>query len=152
MREAAAYLQREMSARDGGWFASQDADSEGSEGKFYVWTPDTVGAALGEAAPAFCAAYGVTERGNFEHGTTVLMDRAREARPRFAAERARLLAVRGDRIAPDTDEKRVTSWNALSLSGLARAGSLIGDASYASQRKMLSDELDAWLRRTGWPG
>jgi uncharacterized protein YyaL (SSP411 family) len=129
VRETAAYLRREMSADDGGFFASQDADSEGEEGVFYVWTPAQIDAVLGAQDGAeFCRAYGVTARGNFEHGTTVLADGAREPRARFAAERERLLAVRAKRVPPATDRKRVAGWNALAISGLARAASLLGDA------------------------
>jgi len=130
IRETAAYLRREMAAPDGGFFASQDADSEGEEGRYYVWTPQQIRAALGdERARAFCEAYGVDDAGNFEHGTTHLADRARRERDAFAAERAELLAARAKRVAPATDRKRVASWNALAVSGLARAGSLLGDAS-----------------------
>ena len=81
VRETAAWLRREMSAEDGGFFASLDADSEGEEGIFYVWTPRQVEAALGaEAGAGFCLAYGVTERGNFEHAASVLADAARAPR------------------------------------------------------------------------
>jgi hypothetical protein len=128
VRETAAYLRREMSAPDGGFYASQDADSEGEEGVYYVFTPEQIDAALGpEAGAAFCRAYGVTARGNFEHGSTVLADGAREPRASFAEERAKLLAARASRVAPATDRKRVAAWNALAISGLARAGSLLGD-------------------------
>src|SRR5262245_38104898 len=145
VRETAAFLRREMSAPDGGWFASQDADSEGEEGRFYVWTPGAVGAVLGDAAGELCAAYSVTERGNFEHGTTVLMDRARKPRAQFAAERALLFEARRARIAPGTDRKRVTAWNALCISGLARAGSLLGDAEMVGEAAAAADFLAAKL-------
>jgi uncharacterized protein YyaL (SSP411 family) len=128
VRETASWLRREMTAPEGGWYASQDADSEGEEGKFYVWTPSEVTGVLGpERAESFCRAYGVSPGGNFEHGTTVLWDVAREPRERLAAERAKLLAARGDRVAPGTDTKRLAGWNALTASGLAYAGSLMGD-------------------------
>jgi hypothetical protein len=128
VRETAAYLERELSAPDGGFYASQDADSEGEEGTFYVWTPGQVEAARGpERASRFCAAYGVDPRGNFEGGTTVLHDRARAPRDELAAERRALREVREERAAPATDRKRVAAWNGLAISGLARAGSLLGD-------------------------
>ena len=141
VRETAMYLHRELREPDGGWSASQDADSEGEEGLFYVWTPASVGAVLGDAGEAFCAAYSVTERGNFEHGTTVLMDRARQPRSHFAAERGQLFAARSARIAPGTDHKRVTAWNALCISGLARAGSLLGDAAMLADAAASADFL-----------
>jgi len=146
IRETAAFLRREMAAPDGGWFASQDADSEGEEGRFYVWTPESVRAVLGDAADAFCDAYSVTERGNFEHGTTVLTDRARKPRTEFAAERAALLAARAERVAPGTDRKRVTAWNALTISALARAGSLLDDDAMLADAAAAADFLDEHLK------
>jgi hypothetical protein len=129
VRETAAWLLREMAAPDGGFYASQDADSEGEEGTFYVWTPAQIEAVLGrERAAAFCHAYAVSTAGNFEHGTTVLSDAARAPREALAAERAALLRARSARPAPGTDRKRVAAWNGLAISGLARAGSLLGDA------------------------
>jgi uncharacterized protein YyaL (SSP411 family) len=128
VRETAAYLRREMTDAEGGFFASQDADSEGEEGRFFVWRPEQITAVLGdERARAFCAAYGVDARGNFEHGHSQLVDLARAPRERFEGERAALFAARAKRIAPGTDRKRVTAWNALAISGLARAGSTLGD-------------------------
>jgi uncharacterized protein YyaL (SSP411 family) len=129
VHETVAWLRREMRAADGGFYASQDADSEGEEGRFYVWTPEQVEEVLGaERAAAFCRAYGVTARGNFEEGRTVLADRARRPREELAAERKALYRARQGRVAPGTDRKRVGSWNALVVSGLARAGSLLEDA------------------------
>ena len=129
IRETADWLAREMTGPEGGWYASQDADSEGEEGKFYVWTPSEVAGVLGpERAEAFCRAYGIDRRGNFEHGTTVLWDVARQPREDLAAERAKLLAARGERIAPGTDTKRVAGWNGLTAAGFAYAGSLLEDA------------------------
>jgi uncharacterized protein YyaL (SSP411 family) len=146
IRETVGYLRREMAAPDGGWFASQDADSEGEEGRFYVWTPAQVGAVLGARADAFCAAYGVTDSGNFEHATTHLVDHARRPRAAFAEERAALLAARARRVAPATDRKRVTSWNAWLASGLARAGSLLGDASMLADAVATADFLGTRAR------
>ncbi|HVN39886.1 MAG TPA: thioredoxin domain-containing protein [Myxococcota bacterium] len=145
VRETAAYLLREMRAKDGGFFASQDADSEGHEGRYYVWTPAEIAAHLGAArARAFCDAYGVTERGTFEEGASVL--HAREGIPReaFEAERALLLAARGERVAPGTDEKRVTAWQGLACSGLARAGSLFDEPAWIAAS---ADAADATLAR-----
>jgi len=145
VRETAAFLREEMAAPDGGFHASQDADSEGSEGRFYVWTPKQVREVLGDAAADFCRAYGVTEGKSFEHGTSVLADRAREPRERFAAERARLREARARRVAPATDTKRVTAWNALVVSGLARAGSLLGDARMRGDAEDAADFLEQAL-------
>ncbi len=127
MNETINYLRREMSSPEGGFYASQDADAEGFEGRYHVWTPQQIEAVLDERAAAFCQAYGVRSRGNFEGGTTHLLDVARRPREVFAEERAALLAARGDRVAPQTDRKRVAAWNSYAISGLARAGSLLDD-------------------------
>ncbi len=148
VRETAAFLRREMSAPDGGFYASQDADSEGEEGTFYVWTPQQIEGVLGAGAAgtAFSRAYGVTARGNFEHATSVLADGAREPRARFAAERATLLGVRSKRVPPATDRKRVAAWNALAISGLARAGSLIGDEGMLADASAAGDFVATHMR------
>jgi uncharacterized protein YyaL (SSP411 family) len=142
VRETVDFMRRELRAEDGGFFASLDADSEGEEGIFYVWTPKQIEKVLGpEAAGPFCAAYGVNERGNFEKSTTHLHDVAGGPREDFAAERAKLLEARAARVRPGTDRKRVLSWNALAISGLARAGSLIPDDSMLAEATAAADFL-----------
>jgi uncharacterized protein YyaL (SSP411 family) len=116
VRETAAYLRREMRGPEGAFFASQDADSEGEEGKFYVWTPEEVARVLGpERAARFCNAYGVTPGGNFEGGTSVLWDLARRPRAELAAERAALLEGRAARVAPGPDRQRVAAGNGVAI-------------------------------------
>ena len=139
MRETVDYLRREMAAPDGGFYASQDADSEGEEGRYHVWTPQQVEAALGERARAFDEAYGVTARGNFEGGRTHLIDLARRPREEFAGERALLLAARQRRVPPATDHKRVTAWNGYVISGLARVGSLLDDPEIVAEAAEAAD-------------
>ena len=147
VRETAGWLLREMAAPDGGFFASLDADSEGEEGTFYVWTPAQVASVLGaERAAAFCAAYGVTQAGNFEGGTTVLRDVARRPRGEWAAERAALLAARASRPPPGTDRKRVLAWNGLAISGLARAGSALGEPALVAAAADAADFALARMR------
>jgi hypothetical protein len=147
IRETAGYLAREMRAPDGGFFASQDADSEGEEGRFYVWTPEEVRGVLGPAhADAFCAAYAVTPEGNFEHGATVLWDVARKPRAWLAAERELLYGARARRVWPGTDRKRVASWNGLAISGLALAGSLLGDEALVAEAAAAGEFVLAKLR------
>ncbi len=128
IRETVDYLRREMRGEGGAWYASQDADSEGVEGKFFVWTPAEIRDVLGKEADAFCTAYGVRPGGNFEDGTTHLVDEARQPRPRLQPQRERLRIERAKRTAPATDLKHVAAWNAYAISGLARAASLVGDA------------------------
>jgi uncharacterized protein len=147
IRETAEWLRREMRADDGGFMASQDADSEGEEGKFYVWKPDEIRAVLGaERGAEFCAAYAVTPEGNFEHGTSALWDVQRGPRERFAAERAELFAARAKRIAPSTDPKRLASWNGLAIAGLAHAGALTGDADLLGDAVSAAEFVLAKLR------
>jgi uncharacterized protein YyaL (SSP411 family) len=133
MRETAQYLAREMTSDEGGFFASQDADSEGVEGRFYVWTPDQIEAVLGDDASDFAQAYGVTPMGNFDDRTTHLQDVARVEREQHAASRAALREARSKRIPPATDTKRVAAWNGYAISGLARAGGLLADAAMLEQ-------------------
>jgi uncharacterized protein len=129
MRETIDYLRREMTSPEGGFYASQDADADGVEGAFHVWTPEQIGSLLGDRAPAFCSAYGVDERGNFEDGTTHLIDSGGAPREQFAEERAELRDVREQRIAPALDRKRVAAWNGYTVSGLVRAAESLGDPS-----------------------
>jgi hypothetical protein len=140
VHETAAWLAREMRAPEGGFFASVDADSEGEEGRYYVWTPEQVAAVLGaERGAGFCRAYAVTPGGNFEHGTSVLWDEARAPREEWRAEREALLAARAKRVPPATDRKRVAAWNGLAVSGLAHAAGALGDAALLAEARAACD-------------
>ena len=126
--ETVAWLEREMIA-DGGAFASAlDADSEGEEGKFYVWTPDEIEAVLGaEDAAVFGKAYGVAPEGNFEGHTILNRLHVKELGPadeeaRLAGLREKLFAERAKRIRPGWDDKVLADWNGLMIGALARAG------------------------------
>jgi len=149
VRETAGWLAREMAGAEGGFGASQDADSEGEEGRFYVWTPAEIEAVLGEArGAAFCRAYAVTPEGNFE-GRNVLWDVARGPRSDFAAERAELLAARSRRVPPATDPKRVLGWNALAISGLAQAGGVLDEPALLDAAAACARFVEARLRDAG---
>ena len=129
--ETVAFLERELSDRDGGLWSSLDADSEGEEGKYYVWTPAQLRAVLGPAnALVFGGAYGVTEGGNFEHGASVLsrvMPRTSPFEEEQLAElRQKLFAARQQRVRPGTDDKVLSGWNGLAISGLVAAWRAIG--------------------------
>ena len=129
--ETVAFLERELSDPDGGLWSSLDADSEGEEGKFYVWTPAQLRAALGSVgAMVFAQAYGVTDGGNFEHRTTVLSRVTPRSSPheedQLAEQRAKLLVARGARVRPGTDDKVLAGWNGLAISGLVRAWNATG--------------------------
>ena len=123
--ETVDWTLREMVAEGGGFAATQDADSEGEEGKFYVWQKAEIESVLGkDEAELFCAAYDVTDAGNWEHKTILrrsiapeLRDPATEAR--LAASRAKLFAVRDKRIKPGWDDKVLADWNGLMIAALA---------------------------------
>ena len=128
VEETIAWLEREMRDPAGGFYASQDADSEGEEGRFFVWSPDELREALGpELGDEIASAYGVEPGGNFEHsGKSVLSHGLAGERPRYAEARATLLAARSRRVPPATDRKNVCSWIGYAISGLALAGSCFG--------------------------
>jgi uncharacterized protein YyaL (SSP411 family) len=134
-REVGRYVVREMQSPDGGFYSTQDADSEGEEGKHFVWTPREVDEACGadeEAARVAKRVWGVTETGNFEEsGATVLsvVEAPRDAHEAAALERARraMLEARERRPKPFRDEKVLASWNGLMIGAMADAGAALGD-------------------------
>jgi uncharacterized protein YyaL (SSP411 family) len=134
-RETVTWLAREMTTGEGAFSASLDADSEGEEGKFYVWSHAEIMSVLGDADGAFFAHhYDVTPAGNFE-GHTILNRLARvPASPddelRLAALRAKLLAVRATRVRPGLDDKVLADWNGLMISALANAGIAFDEPSW----------------------
>jgi uncharacterized protein YyaL (SSP411 family) len=125
--ETCDWMVRELGTAQGGLAASLDADSEGEEGKFYVWRPAELEAVLGPDDAAYAASvFNVTPGGTFEHGASVLQLRADPAdTPRFARIRAALLAARADRVRPGRDDKIVAAWNGLAISALAETGLLL---------------------------
>jgi uncharacterized protein len=148
VEETLDYVRREMTHPDGAFFAAQDADSEGREGAFFVWTPEEVEAVLGrELGGDFCRIYGVTAEGNFE-GKNVPhrlaeghFEQVDEALLRPA--RMKLLAARDKRVRPQRDENIVTSWNAMMISALFDAAATFGvDAYRTAAEKALTFLLD----------
>ena len=141
--ETITYVLRDMAHPEGSFYASEDADSDGVAGKFYVWTPAEVKAVLGESDGAIaCRAYGVTERGNFEHGTTVLyraieLDTLEEAR--LEGLREKLFAARARRVRPGRDENILTSWNALMIQGLCAAYQATGTTAHVAAARRAAD-------------
>ena len=120
------WMLRELRTAEGGLAASLDADSEGEEGKFYVWTPAQLAEALGPEDGEFAAeAFHVTQAGTFEHGASVLQLRSDpEDASRLRRVRDALLAARAGRVRPGRDDKVVAAWNGLALSALAECGLL----------------------------
>ena len=126
--ETCTWMAHEMRTAGGGLAASLDADSEGEEGRYYVWRPAGLTTVLGPEDGEFAArAFGVTEAGTFEHGASVLQRRAEPAdADRFARVRQALLAARERRVRPGQDDKVVAAWNGLAISALAECALALG--------------------------
>ena len=136
--ETLEYVLREMTDPNGGFYSAQDADSEGVEGKFFVWTPDEIRAVLGESdARVFCAFYDVTPGGNWEDNSIlhVVMDApavaqqfglsVAEAAAILDNARIKLLHARDTRIKPNLDDKILTAWNGLALAAFSEVGAIL---------------------------
>ena len=140
--ETVAYIEREMTDTSGGIYSALDADSEGEEGKFYVWTYDELKEILGKDFEAFAKYYDVTKEGNFEHGKINLrtatsppapLQRRGEEQPAYSLIsnwKAKLLEVRSKRVRPGLDDKILTSWNALMVKGYTDAYNAFGDEKF----------------------
>jgi len=125
VEETLAFVQREMTSPDGGFYSSLDADTEGEEGRFYLWTPEELEAVLGsEPGAALARAFDVTRAGNFE-GRNILHPVAPGAIDLMAAARDQLLAARARRVRPHRDEKVIAGWNGLMLRAFADAGRVL---------------------------
>jgi hypothetical protein len=140
-RSTGDYLLREMRGPEGGFFAATDADSDGEEGKYFVWTADEIREVLGgKDAEDFFEWYGVREAGNFSEeasghptGANVLhlsKQIPADAEARLSPFREALRVARSRRVPPSLDDKRVAGWNALAVSGLASAGKALGEPRY----------------------
>ena len=141
VRETVEWLKREMIAEGGGFAASLDADSEGEEGKFYVWTADEIGGVLGaDDAAFFNSVYGVTADGNFEGHTILNRLSAMEMRDadderRLENLRRKLLERRASRIRPGWDDKDLADWNGLMIAALARASLIFDEPDWLEMAK-----------------
>ncbi len=146
--ETCEYLLREMQHPEGGFFSSQDADSEGVEGKFFVWSYEALVGAGGEA---LAARFGATSEGNWE-GTNILwLPLPAEAEPALGADdlataRGRLFEEREERVHPATDDKILASWNAMAISALAEAGRALGEPAYVDAAVRAADFVLTHLR------
>ncbi len=165
--ETVAWLEREMTTADGAFCASLDADSEGEEGKFYVWTPDEIAGALPPADAAYFAGrYDVTASGNFEHRNILnrlrrLDDFARtragesftlapidaEEERRLAPLRESLLAARSHRIRPGLDDKVLADWNGLMIAALVNAGLLLDEPHWLALARRAFDFIARTMTR-----
>jgi uncharacterized protein YyaL (SSP411 family) len=168
--ETLDYVLREMTGPEGGFYSTQDADSEGVEGKFFLWTPDAVTALLGDDdARLFNAYYDVTPHGNFREGGAgqnilhvtqdeaaaaqaqgVAVESLREARARG---RQKLFTARQQRVHPGQDQKILAEWNGLMLAALAQAGAALGRPDYLDAARRTGEFLrhKMWIDKPGGP-
>lgn len=161
-KEILAYVRRDMTAPEGGFYSAEDADSEGVEGKYYIFTKDEVLEILGEKDGAlFADYYGITAEGNFEYGASIL--HTIDTNPEKFAEsrgmsleylelllnewRNRLLKIRQSRVPPYKDDKILTSWNALMIAAFAKAARVLDLPEYQETAKKALDFLYAKLMR-----
>jgi uncharacterized protein len=156
-REILAYVDRDMKSVTGGFYSAEDADSEGVEGKFYVWTNAEIREVLGEEDGDFyIETFHLTEEGNFlEEATQVrtganiphlkeeLLDEARE---RVEGLRVKLYEAREKRVHPFKDDKILTDWNGLMISAYAKAAKILGDEAYAATAAKAADFVLTELR------
>lgn len=142
VEETLEYIRRDMTHPAGGFYSAEDADSEGVEGKFYVWSYQEVQEILGPDADRFCRFYDVTAEGNWEGHNILHMTRdtataarefglaTAELEALLARGRERLYAARSKRLRPGLDDKVLTSWNGLMLAAFAEAGAVLGRDDY----------------------
>ena len=142
IEQTLAYVAREMTSPEGGFYSAQDADSEGIEGKFFVWDKSEIDQILGEASELFCTFYGVTEAGNWEEKNILSRAYTYEAfasdhkltvtllQERLNASAEKLLAIRSKRIWPGLDNKILLGWNALMTSAYISAFTALGHEAY----------------------
>jgi len=127
------YVHREMLDATGAFYSTQDADSEGEEGKFFVWTPQEIAEVLGEEdAKEFCVAYDVTPAGNFESASILNIKHPIKEMPaeRLRSSQEKLFAAREKRVKPFRDEKVLTAWNGLMLAAFAEAAAVLDNDEY----------------------
>jgi uncharacterized protein YyaL (SSP411 family) len=162
-REVFDYVLRDMTAPQGGFYSAEDADSEGREGLFYVWTPQEIERVLGaDHTKVFAEYYRVTEKGNFENNKTILniaeplvevakrlkKDPA-EVEGIIQQSRAKLLAHRAKRIRPHRDDKVIAGWNGLMIASMARGGAVLQEPRYVTAAEKAGEFVLSKLRRDG---
>ncbi len=158
--ETLEYVLREMTSSEGGFYSATDADSEGVEGKFFVWTPDDIEGVLGaEDAKVFNAYYDITERGNWEGNsipntprTVVDVAKQFETDPETLQQRldnlrSKIYEARSQRVKPGLDNKILTSWNGMMIRALASGARVLGDARYRHAAERAADFLLGTLIR-----
>lgn len=164
IEETLAFIKRELTDAEGAFYAALDADSEGVEGKFYVWSKDEVDEILGADAPLFCRFYDITEEGNWEEENILWitqpvpafaaangLDEA-DLRKKLLAGREKLMAVRGQRIRPGLDDKILLGWNALMIHACCKAYAALGKEEYREMAVRAADFCLKNLQQTDKQG
>jgi len=154
------FVDRELSLPEGGFYSSLDADSEGVEGKFYVWEKTEVEELLGEDAELFCEYYGITDRPNWEEGNILMIQAdkkklaekygisVKEFEELLDKGRKKLLKKRESRVRPELDDKSLTSWNALMMKGYVDAYKALGEEKYLERAIKNAEFIQKYL----WKG
>src|SRR5215472_13078694 len=161
--ETLEYVIRDMTSPEGGFYSSEDADSEGEEGRFYVWSLDEVLSLLGDSeGRVFAGYYDVTVQGNFEHGKSIL--NAPKSLEQFTTEAGRpageisatlsrgkrlLLRAREERVRPGRDSKILTAWNGLMLTAFSEAANILGRDDYREVARRNADFILQHLTSNG---
>jgi uncharacterized protein YyaL (SSP411 family) len=146
------YVLREMTNAEGGFYSTQDADSEGHEGKFFVWSMDEIRDALGESdARIFAEHYNITEAGNFEGKNIPNVTRPADPESHESLEKSKrkLFELREQRVKPGRDEKVLTAWNGLMMASFAEAGVVLNRPDYTDAARRNAEFVLSKLRRDG---
>jgi uncharacterized protein YyaL (SSP411 family) len=160
VEETLAWVLREMTSSQGPFYSTLDADSEGQEGKFYVWTAAEIEQVLGpQDAPIFASVYGVEPEGNWEEGQNILhrvrpLEQSARAHNMSEADlralldrcRRKLFEARSHRVRPGLDDKALTSWNGLMIDALSRAAAVLGRPEYAETAGRAADFILTRMR------
>jgi uncharacterized protein YyaL (SSP411 family) len=149
--ESMEFIQRELMSGEGGFFSALDADSEGEEGKFYVWGKNEISELLGKDAEEFCAYYNVSERGNWE-GKNILRILHPEMKIPLEKElewKKKLMSKRALRIRPALDNKILLGWNSLMITACCKAFSALGDENYRDLAIKTIDFLEKNMKGEG---
>jgi uncharacterized protein len=160
VRETLNYVIRDMTDPSGGFYSTEDADSEGEEGLFYTWTPAEIEAALGaERGTTFGRVYDVSDVGNFEgrnilnlpktleQSAKILNRKPEELAAELVESRAKLFAVREKRVRPGRDDKVIVAWNGLMIDAMARAGGALNEPEYVITADEVASFICSRLRR-----
>ena len=162
VRETCDYVLRDMTDPAGGFYSTEDADSEGEEGKFYTWTPDEIEAVLGdERGTTFGRVYDVTDAGNFEDRNILNLPKTIEQCAKIlkrdlqkladelTQSKAALFAAREKRVRPARDDKVIVAWNGLMIDTLARAGAVLREGRYLAAAESAARFILAEMRPRG---